>query len=284
MQMKRVLVAGATGYLGRHLVKTLRERGYWVRALLRNAAQRTVCPDAHEYVVAQATQADTLHGIAENIDWVFSTIGITRQKDGLTYMNVDYQANANLLAEAERAHVKAFLYVSALHGAQLRHLKIFEAKERFVEALKKSPIPHCIMRPTGFFSDMKDFLKMARKGRVYLFGKGDWALNPIHGIDLAQACIESMEQQKKEVEIGGPDTFTQNELATLALKSWNKPPKITHIPDVFRRMLIALLPVFTRAQTHGPIVFFLTALAQHNVAPNYGSHHLDAFFEAEVNT
>ncbi|MDD2346469.1 MAG: hypothetical protein PHY85_10055 [Bacteroidales bacterium] len=44
-----------------------------------------------DFFVGEITKPQTLIGIAENIDWVFSTIGITRQKDGLTYMDVDYQ-------------------------------------------------------------------------------------------------------------------------------------------------------------------------------------------------
>jgi uncharacterized protein YbjT (DUF2867 family) len=43
----------------------------------------------------------------------------------------------------------------------------------FVEQLKKSGLDYCVVRPNGFFSDMTDFYKIARKGRVYLFGNGD---------------------------------------------------------------------------------------------------------------
>ena len=48
-----------------------------------------------------------------------------------------------------------------------------------------------IIRPNGFFSDMKDFLEMANGGRVYLFGNGQYKLNPIHGSDLAEAILDN---------------------------------------------------------------------------------------------
>ena len=51
-------------------------------------------------------------------------------------MDVDYQANINLLEEAKRAGVQKFIYISAINGQQMRHLKIMAAKERFVDALK----------------------------------------------------------------------------------------------------------------------------------------------------
>ena len=53
-------------------------------------------------------------------------------------MDVDYQANLNLLNEARESGVRKFIYVSVLNGEKLRHLKICDAKEMFVEELKKS--------------------------------------------------------------------------------------------------------------------------------------------------
>lgn len=167
--MKKVLVAGATGYLGKHIVNELKSRGYWVRVLIRKESQKKLFKDVDDFFVGEITMPKTLVSIAENIDWVFSTIGITRQKEDLTYMDVDYQGNVNLLYEAEKSGVEKFEYISAINGDKQRHLKIFEAKERFVNELKSSGLDYCIMRPNGFFSDMKDFLEMAKKGRVYLF-------------------------------------------------------------------------------------------------------------------
>ena len=57
------------------------------------------------------------------------------------------------------------------------------------------------MRPNGFFSDMKDFLEMAKKGRVYLFGDGQFKLNPIDGKDLAVVCVDKMIDGNKEEAI-----------------------------------------------------------------------------------
>ena len=61
---------------------------------------------------AQVTQPETLKGICENIDVVISTVGITRQKDDLTYMDVDFQSNVNLIEEAKKGGVKKFIYIS----------------------------------------------------------------------------------------------------------------------------------------------------------------------------
>ena len=126
-------------------------------------------------------------------------------------MDVDYQGNSNLLHEAKKSNVKSFLYVSAFGGEKLRQLKIFEAKEQFVDELKGSGLNNTIMRPNGFFSDMGDFLKMAKNGTVYLFGNGNYILNPIDGADLAEVCLDSIKSIENEVDVGGPDILTQNE-------------------------------------------------------------------------
>jgi len=282
MSTKKVLVAGATGYLGQYLVKELKERAYWVRVLIRKKEQKADFTDVDDFFEGEITKPNSLKGLTQDIDWVISTIGITRQKDGLSYMDVDYQGNINLLLNAKENGVKAFQYVSAINGNQLRHLKIFEAKERFVDELKSSGLKHSIVRPNGFFSDMRDFLQMAKKGKVYLFGDGNHQLNPIHGADLAIVCIDKMEQNISEATVGGKELFSQNEIAELALNAWQQPGRIIHLPDWIRRFIIASLRLLTSSKTYGPIEFFLTAMANDNIAEPYGEKRLRDFFTDEV--
>ena len=49
---------------------------------------------------------------------------------------------------------------------------------------------------------------MAKKGRVYLFGNGEFRANPIHGEDLASVCVDAIEDSKQEIKVGGPESFT----------------------------------------------------------------------------
>ena len=280
--MKKVLIAGATGYLGQNLVRELKKRNFWVRVLIRKESQKTMFEDVDDYFVGQITDAETIKNVAKDIDFVFTTVGITRQKDGLAYMDVDYQGNANLLYEAKKSKVESFLYVSAINGDKLRHLKIFEAKERFVDELKTSGLNYTIIRPNGFFSDMGDFLDMAKGGNVYLFGHGNFKLNPISGVDLAKVCVDKILSNEKEITAGGQAILTQNELAILALKAWNKKVKITHLPDWIRTFIIWVLRTFTSSKTYGPYEFFLTAMASDNIATQYGKDKLEDFFDNEI--
>lgn len=280
-QNMKVLVAGSTGYLGKYILRELENRGISFKAIARNPGK---LPDLNQEQIlkAEVTDPSSLLGICEGFDVVISTVGITRQKNGLTYMDVDYQANLNLLREAQKAGVQKFIYISAINGDKMRHLKIFEAKEGFVDELKESGIDYTVLRPNGFFSDMRDFLEMAKRGRVYLFGDGQYRLNPIHGADLAEVVLDSIASKEQEITVGGPDVLTQNEIAALALDSWYKDVKITHLPDWTRKLTISLLRTFTSSKTYGPIEFFMTAMAMNNVAPRYGTHRLYNFFQKEV--
>lgn len=279
---KRVLLAGATGYLGHYIAKQLSGENYETRVVLRNKKKFPFSSSEFDIVEAEVTCPETLKGICEGVDTVISSIGITRQKDHLTYMDVDYQANVNLIEEAKRSGVRKFIYVSVLNGDKLRQLKICEAKEKLVDYLMASGMEYCIIRPNGFFSDMGDFLNMAKKGCVYLFGDGHYVLNPIHGADLAEVCISAIESDDKELLVGGPDLLTQNEIATLALQACAKKVKIVHLPDWIRRNVLWLLRTFTSSKTYGPFEFFMTTLVMDMKSPVYGKHHLADFFKEQV--
>ena len=137
--MKKVLIAGASGYLGRYISVELKAQGFYTKVLLRNVSKfEEYKIEVDEILKAETTNKNSLKGCCEGIDIVISSLGITKQKDGLTYMDVDYQANLNLLKESKQSGVKKFIYISVLNGPKLKNLKICEAKELFVEALQNS--------------------------------------------------------------------------------------------------------------------------------------------------
>ena len=90
-------------YLGGHIAKELHERSIFFRAIVRNPEkfeQNDI--KANELLKAELTDPDSIRECCKGIDIVISTVGITKQKDGLTYIDVDYQANMNLLKEAKK--------------------------------------------------------------------------------------------------------------------------------------------------------------------------------------
>ncbi len=275
----KILLAGATGYLGGYVLTELIGREFQTRVIVRNSSKLQNLSESVEIVNAELTNPESLVNCCVGIDTVISTVGITRQKDGLTYMDVDYQANMNLLAEAIKSDIRKFIYVSVLNGEEMRHLKICEAKETFVDELKRSGLDYVIIRPNGFFSDMSEFFSMAQAGRIYLFGNGELKANPIHGEDLARLCVSAISGSETEIKAGGPETLSQNEIAAIAFEIAGKKQKIMFIPDWIRRLILSFVKTFTGSRTYGPIEFFMTVMATEMVAPEFGLHTLKAFYQ-----
>ena len=275
--MQRVLVAGATGYLGGFVVREFKKRGYFVRVLVRSSVQaESLRHVADEVVEGRVSRPDALVGVCEGMDVVFSSVGITRQKDGLTFRDVDYQGNKNLLEEAMRAGVQKFVYVSVFNGPSL---DIVAAHEDFVDQLMASGIDASVLRPTGYFSDMGEVFDMAKKGRVWLIGDGTNQVNPIHGADLAVACVDAVEGREPAMDVGGPETMTWKRAAEVAFEVLDRPVKIFFVPQWVMWAVVRLLRFFNRHQ--GELLAFLTTMATNDVvAPAFGKCTLEAHFRA----
>ena len=77
--MQKVLIAGATGYLGRFVVQEFKKQGYWVRALARNAKRlENLSEYIDETFIGEITETNSLSGVCKDIDIVFTSVGITK--------------------------------------------------------------------------------------------------------------------------------------------------------------------------------------------------------------
>jgi uncharacterized protein YbjT (DUF2867 family) len=278
--MARVLVVGATGYLGSHMVAELKAEGHWVRALSRREGAFEASAQAPDEVfVGQATRPETLAGLCDGIDYVFSALGLTRQKDRLSFWDVDYKANKAVLDLAVAAGVKQFLFISVIRPELSADLDIVAAREALVRDMAAAPIAHTVVRATGFFSDMGEFFDMAKGGRVWLVGSGTARINPVHGADVARAAIAGFGTEKTEVEVGGPDVFTYAEIGALAFEVLGKPPRTSRIPAwIVNAGLAALRPISRRQYT---TFAFLARMMQNDmIGPCTGTHHLRETFRA----
>jgi uncharacterized protein YbjT (DUF2867 family) len=284
---KTVLVAGSTGYLGKFAVRAFKRRGYRVRALTRSEERLGkpgpfTAPAAAEYVdevfVGEITKPESLDGLMDGVDCVFSSIGISRQRDGLTFEQIDHQANRLLIDLAKQAGVAKFVYVSLWGQDEIGHLEIVRAHEKVVAALEDSGLAYCTVRPSGYFSDMGVLLDMARKGRSYLVGAGENRFNPIHGADLAEVCVDAMESDELEIGAGGPNTMSQRQAAELAFEVLGQPPKIVVLPMWLMRAGVKLIGMLN-TQFGDLFEFIVTAGEIDGVAPSVGKTTLRSYFE-----
>ena len=283
-RMKRVLVAGAAGRLGAAVVGELKRRGYPTRSLARDAS-RLPAPSsrAHEVFAADARRPEALRGACDGAGVVISAMGASlklgRTRDPhATYRDVDYLANLNLLAEARRAGVGKFIYVS-LHGAEgMRGLAYVDAHEEFVEALKTSGLDYAVVRPTGFFYVFEEIYRMVQeRGRAAVIGAGSARTNPVHEEDVASECADAVECGDREVSVGGPETYTRREIAEMAFSVLGKRPRVVSIPAPVARAAIQPLRLFDR-RLYDFFDFAVAASTRDLVAPPVGRTSLRRHF------
>jgi uncharacterized protein YbjT (DUF2867 family) len=270
-----VLVAGASGHLGRELVAELRRRGHRVRALVRDRAR---APGADEVAVADAA-GDPLDEAVAGVDAVFSVLGGTSRVDRgprHPFHDLDTVPNLALLRAAEAAGVARFGYVALLNGDRLRGNAYNDAHEAVVEALRASALDATVVRANGFFSAYDELLDMARKGRLRMVGDPDARSNPIHDADLAAACADALEAGADEVEVGGPETMTRREEFELVGEAAGRGRATKRMPGfVTRTAALLLRPVDPRRAAM--LDFVQRICTMDMIGPPHGSRRLEDY-------
>lgn len=239
----RVLLAGGTGAIGREIGTLLVANGHAVRLLTRSAERAAQLTSA-EVVIADACNAESLRGIADGIDVVVSALGANvtlSWKERRSYADVDVRANANLLAETVRAGVKRFIYIGVHTAPGYDDSRYVEAHEAFVRELRQAPVSSTVVRPTGVFSALTDFIGMARSGKVSVIGSGEARTNPIHPIDVAANVVECLTEGPLDVPVGGPEVLQRKDFALLAFQAVGKEPRLRHVSPKVIAFVASLL-------------------------------------------
>jgi uncharacterized protein YbjT (DUF2867 family) len=287
MAKKKVLVAGASGYLGRHVVREFAARGYCVRALVRSREKLAdegpnlepeVANDVEEVFIGDAADRASLKDASKGVDIVFSCMGLTRPQHGITSEEVDHLGNRALLEDALAQGVRRFIYISVFNSERMMDSDMVRAHELFVQDLRASGMPYTVILPTAYFNDMGMFFDFARKGHVFLFGDGTNRFNPIHGADLARVCADAVEGEGNiEIAVGGPDIYTYDETNIMAFEALGMEPKIRHVPMWIGDIALFVIGLFNKP-LRSVMSFALSVSRMDNIAPATGTRHLKDFY------
>ncbi len=278
-----VLVAGA-GVLGRELISVLLENGHVVTAMaLKESEFEGLQHPLLTCHAADVTRPQTLAGLCDGVDAVVSCIGITRTSGSVTHDAVDYMGNVNLLREAERSHVDKFAIVSP-EGVDEgdRHAPLLAARARFESVLKRSELNWMVIHSGGFFADLAEMARMAQKSPMFVIGNGQACFTPISVVDLAHFTADSLETARNEtLHVGGPETLSWNEIATLCFSYWGKKPRIYHVPVWLCRLTLALVRPFSRRyHALGKLLVFMSVTEL--PTPSHGTERLEEFMRRHL--
>ncbi len=260
---KNVLIAGVGGVLGRELVDAFISKGIRPAGLsLLEREFNGLDGKLSSKRLADVTKPQTLHGVCAGVDMVVSVIGITRIRGKLTHVDVDYQGNMNLLAEARRAGVRKFVFISPAgtdRGAS-QGVPLMEAKFRFEEALKQSGLDWVIVRSGGFMADFVGMAELARKGPLYLIGAGHVVSTPIDVGELAAFMAEdALCLSHAYTSIGGPQDMTWREIYGACAGVWGKPCRTVAMPVwLCHAVLACLRPFFFQYYALGKLLVFFS--------------------------
>jgi nucleoside-diphosphate-sugar epimerase len=123
--MTRILVTGATGFLGAHLTRRLVQQGHSVRALVRATSQtRSLEEWGVARVVGDLSDVDSVHRAVEGVDWVFHLAGLIGAHGRRALLQANGWGTAHVAdACARQAHPPVLVYVSSVAavGPAWRH-------------------------------------------------------------------------------------------------------------------------------------------------------------------
>jgi uncharacterized protein YbjT (DUF2867 family) len=279
-----VLVAGATGSLGRHVASLLRARGARVRILSRrDRPEETARDGGIESFRGDVLRPATLAGCCDGVDAVVSCLGASLDlyawRDRLSYSRIDAEGNLALVETARAAAVPLFAYVSVFANGpieQTAYVRAHRAVERGLEGMDAR-----IVRPTGFFSFLDEMIRMASRGVVPLIGDGRARTNPIDEAELAGFVVDSLAGSERIVEAGGPDVLSRAEIAALAAQAVGRRVRtIRSSPNAWlagSRMLRRLQPRLSELLEFAAIVS-----TNDGIAPQRGRRRLEDHFRGQV--
>ena len=151
----QVLVVGATGQTGKHIVKDLVKRNIAVTALVRNLEKaQELLPSGVDFLLGDVTQPDTIIEAISHCNALICATGATPSFNFTDPYQVDYQGTKNLVNLAQENNIEHFVIVSSLCVSKFFHpLNLFWLilfwKKQAETYLQQSGLTYTIVRPGG---------------------------------------------------------------------------------------------------------------------------------------
>jgi NADH dehydrogenase len=239
---RTALVTGGAGVMGCRLVKRLRNDGWRVRALVLpgDPLKERAAAFGAEIVEGDVGRAASLLGCCDDVDTVFHLAAVIIAHDPSVFQRVNRAGTAHIVAEAERAGVEHFVYVSSASVTYPKRTPYAESKlaaEAIVRAARD--MAWTIARPTlvydvGGGQELFLFLDYLKKLPVVPFiGDGSALKRPVWAEDVVDGLARMAGNPAaygKIYNLSGAEAVTMQELSELLLRHLDRPRPFVHVP------------------------------------------------------
>ncbi|SDF56761.1 complex I NDUFA9 subunit family protein [Thalassobaculum litoreum] len=243
MQGKLVTVFGASGFIGRNIVRELAQRGARVNAVCRDVEKAKFLKPMG--VVGQVTpmRADVTDAAAiaravNGASMVVNLVGILHPSGRNTFDAVQATAPGVIAKAAKDVGAEAMVHVSAIGADADSSSKYARSKAEGEQAVRAAFPEATILRPSVVFgandSFFNKFASLALLSPVLpLIGGGTTRFQPVYVDNVADAVMAALETpaaKGQTYELGGPEIYSFRELMEMVLKETNRKAKLVNLP------------------------------------------------------
>jgi uncharacterized protein YbjT (DUF2867 family) len=236
--MRCATVFGGTGFVGRRLVRALRESGTRVRIVSRHSALAAGEDDAIERITADAHDDRAVETAVAGADAIVNAISLYVEHGTDTFHSVHVDAARRIAGAARQAGVRRFVHISGI-GANAASSSPYIRSRGEGEAAVQAAFPAAvIVRPAVMFAADDAFLtvilRLLRSLPAYpIFGDGRTRLQPVYADDVAMAIAQILRQSPKPYpvyELAGPRVYSYEELLRTIARIAGLRPVLMRVP------------------------------------------------------
>ena len=222
--MKRFLITGGTGTLGRKLTPLLQNAGYTVRILSRGPRKAGFTPEI-EWAQGALVSGQGLAEAVQDVDTIIHAASSPLGK------KVELDGARNLLAAAKNAAVGHLLYISIV-GVDTHPFAYYRTKLAAEKIIQAGEIPWTILRATQFHELLDQIFLPPLMKLPIAFVPTDFKFQVIDVSEVATRLVELIQTgpSGQAPDIGGPQVRTMGELAESWLRARGLQKKIVHFP------------------------------------------------------
>ncbi len=229
------LVTGATGGLGRRIVRRLRELDKPVRAFVRLTSHYAELENrGAEIFIGDLRQERDIHKACQGVQYVISAHGSGDTREG-DAQALDYRANIELIEAAKAAGAQHFVFTSVLGVDRgYEDAPVFKAKYAVEQALQHSGLIYTILRPSGFASNLLPLAEQfCRTGIYVLIGDAYNRSSIVSTDDLARIAADAVAiagARNQIFAVGGPEILQREEIPEIFGHIFDREPLVINPP------------------------------------------------------